>query len=192
MRAILLLVRALDYHGLMWRYESLPARSLCALSHSALSSFLLHRLLRSLPPLQVRVLIDAGADVNKAKRGGSTPVLTASHYGDVGCIKLLVERGADVNKCMDTGTTPIHIASQSGFSDAVKVRRERRETHTHPVHCTLGTVHGMVCDAGKRMFVRVCSISLSLTHTHLVSLPPLPPLPPPPPPPSWGGGGPGP
>ena len=91
------------------------------------------------------MLLDAIAGANLEQKGGSTPVLMASHYGHVECIRLLVERRADVNKVIDTGTTPIHIASQNdlvgtvrallagGADSAVHRGTERSQRHSDTV-----------------------------------------------------------
>ena len=58
-------------------------------------------------------LIEHGADVNKAKSDGYTPLFTASQFGHLEIVRLLIERGADVNKASNYGDTPIYIASNN-------------------------------------------------------------------------------
>ena len=55
----------------------------------------------------VRLLIDDGADVNKARTdNGWTPLYVASQNGNVDCVRLLVENGADVNKATTAKAPP--------------------------------------------------------------------------------------
>jgi ankyrin repeat protein len=59
----------------------------------------------------VWVLIEAGADVNKARDDGVTPLFMASLDGNETVVQALIVAGADVNKAADGGTTPLHIAA---------------------------------------------------------------------------------
>ena len=45
-----------------------------------------------------RLLLDRGADVNKADKDGKAPLLRASSSDNVEVVRLLLDRGADVNK----------------------------------------------------------------------------------------------
>jgi ankyrin repeat protein len=57
----------------------------------------------------VKLLLDAGADVDKASDNANhgTPLTLACSRGDVKMTKMLVAAGADVNKAGDLGLTPI-------------------------------------------------------------------------------------
>ena len=46
----------------------------------------------------VRVLVEQGADIDKAKNDGATPLFIASQNGHVDVVRVLVEQGADINK----------------------------------------------------------------------------------------------
>ena len=59
----------------------------------------------------VRALIEAGADVNKAKDDGVTPLYIATCNGHEAVVRALIEAGADVNKAKDNGVTPLFIAA---------------------------------------------------------------------------------
>ena len=52
-------------------------------------------------PEAVKILIDAGADVNaRTKKNGlwgETPLDYAAHYGESEAVKILIDAGADVN-----------------------------------------------------------------------------------------------
>ncbi len=58
----------------------------------------------------VRLLLEAGADVNKARTDiGESPLLLACKNGHDAVARLLVDAGADVNKARtNDGTTPLH------------------------------------------------------------------------------------
>jgi ankyrin repeat protein len=77
----------------------------------------------------MRVLIDAGADVSKQQKNGTTALLFASGVGfrigdggfartdkgteedAIAAIKLFLDAGADVNQSTNTGETPLHAAA---------------------------------------------------------------------------------
>ena len=71
----------------------------------------------------VRVLLEGGADVDKARTdNGATPLYMAAENGHEAVVRLLVERGADVDKARtDSGATPLHIAAQNGHEAVVRV-----------------------------------------------------------------------
>ena len=60
----------------------------------------------------VKALIEAGADVNKARNDGWTPLYSAASKGHEAVVKALIEAGADVNKAENDGWTPLYIAAQ--------------------------------------------------------------------------------
>jgi cytohesin len=49
----------------------------------------------------VRALIEMGADVNKARDNGGTPLITATQKGHEAVLRALIEAGADINKADD-------------------------------------------------------------------------------------------
>ena len=59
----------------------------------------------------VKALIEAGADVNKARDDGWTPLYTAASNGHEAVVKALIEAGADVNKADNDGKTPLYMAA---------------------------------------------------------------------------------
>ena len=68
----------------------------------------------------VKVLIDAGAEVNTAEsRYGFTPLAYAARSGSVEVIKLLIDAGADRAIQVENGRTPIAVAGQYGNLEAV-------------------------------------------------------------------------
>jgi ankyrin repeat protein len=83
----------------------------------------------------VALLLEAGADVSLAARGG-TALMYASGLGrgqsafaeDVGAepdfletVKLLLARGAEVNAANPQGGTPAHFAAQAGFDTVIQL-----------------------------------------------------------------------
>ena len=51
----------------------------------------------------VRVLLEGGADIDKAIDDGATPLFIASQQGHVEVVRALVEGGADIDKARDGG-----------------------------------------------------------------------------------------
>jgi ankyrin repeat protein len=71
-----------------------------------------------------KLLIENGADVNRAGRSGTTPLHMACH--DFLLAKLLVENGADVNFIDNTnGSTPLHVACMKGELSVANLLVER-------------------------------------------------------------------
>src|SRR5271157_3726002 len=62
----------------------------------------------------VATLLNAGANINRIGRNGSTPVYLAAHYGRIKILELLIERGARLMKRDDVGTF-MHFAAKTGF-----------------------------------------------------------------------------
>jgi len=60
----------------------------------------------------MRLLVDAGADVNAKNRRGSTPLHWAIH--DEAKVRLLLERGGNIDSKQVEGRTPLYLASMLG------------------------------------------------------------------------------
>ncbi len=67
----------------------------------------------------VRLLIERGADVNKASTWG-TPIHGAAKRGAAEIVALLLEKGADPTVTAAEGITPLHSAAGSGSVKAVQ------------------------------------------------------------------------
>ena len=65
----------------------------------------------------VKLLLDAGADVNGVNDDGRTVLLEAVYNNSVECAEVLLETGADVNDIDDDGNTVLFDTSPSWFSD---------------------------------------------------------------------------
>jgi hypothetical protein len=63
----------------------------------------------------VEALLQAGADVDKARDNGATPLYIASHHGHLPVVQALLQAGTDVDKARDDGgATPLIAASNQG------------------------------------------------------------------------------
>jgi uncharacterized protein len=72
--------------------------------------------------VEIRRLLDAGADVNLRNKYDATPLYMASEYGHAEVVKLLLAANADVNIAERImGTTPLNIASAKGHTEVVKL-----------------------------------------------------------------------
>ncbi len=70
----------------------------------------------------VRLLVEAGADVNAAEGfGGNTPLHEAVKKGDVEIVKILVAAGADVNAEGYFDRTPLTLATEEGATEILQI-----------------------------------------------------------------------
>jgi uncharacterized protein len=67
----------------------------------------------------IKLLIEAGADLNIQDNSGRNPLTTAAEYGNDEGVKLLISGGADVNSHNIIGNTALIIAAQWGFKSIV-------------------------------------------------------------------------
>ena len=67
------------------------------------------------------MLLDSGAQYNRATNKGNTPLHTACLKGHRKVARLLLHRGADREKEMENGATPLHLASGNGHVDVVEL-----------------------------------------------------------------------
>lgn len=65
----------------------------------------------------VRLLVEAGADLDAAQEGGFTPVHAAAQNGDFEIVKLLVERGCDPHRKTPEGKTPADLAGDAAHPE---------------------------------------------------------------------------
>ena len=68
----------------------------------------------------VHLLIQKGADMEKADYNGRTPLCIASQNGYLDVVRLLIEKGADIDKAENDGWTPVYVPSQNGHLDVVR------------------------------------------------------------------------
>ena len=62
----------------------------------------------------VKLLIDAGVDVNIRSDKGLSPLHFAAYFGNLKSVKFLIEAGAELNVKDQNGLTPLHQASNQG------------------------------------------------------------------------------
>ena len=69
----------------------------------------------------IKLLLEAGADVNAKDEWGDTALMATAGYGNVEAAKLLIRSGADVNATKPDLTTALMIAARQGELEIVEV-----------------------------------------------------------------------
>ena len=69
----------------------------------------------------VRVLLDAGADVDAIDNNGWRALHIAAQNGHLEVVQVLLDAGADVHATNNRGLTALHTASQNGHLEVVQV-----------------------------------------------------------------------
>lgn len=69
----------------------------------------------------VKMLIDAGADLNLQNKNGRTALLSAALKGNTNIVRLLIERGARFDIQDECGFTPLMHAIQNGRADVIRL-----------------------------------------------------------------------
>ena len=64
--------------------------------------------------------VQQGADKNKARNDGETPLFTAAGNGNLAIVQYLVQRGAEINQADIYGATSFTIAAQQGHLAVVQ------------------------------------------------------------------------
>jgi ankyrin repeat protein len=59
----------------------------------------------------LKIVVDAGGDVNAKQAGGFTPLMGAAQNGDLDMVKYLLDQGADASAETDEGQTAASLAS---------------------------------------------------------------------------------
>ncbi len=73
------------------------------------------------PDAIIKLLIEAGADVNASNVVGTTPLITAAFFNKSDLIKMLIGAGADVNQKDKSGISPIMYAAERDSKDAIAI-----------------------------------------------------------------------
>jgi len=71
--------------------------------------------------VQVRALLDAGADIDALDRHGQTALMNAAHRGDAELVQVLVDRGAGLNHTAKHRLTALMLAVIADRADVVRV-----------------------------------------------------------------------
>jgi len=71
--------------------------------------------------VEVRRLVEAGADVNAATDSGVTPLMNAAGMGNKEAVELLIQKGANVNHRTSGNFTPLMQAALVGKTEIVKI-----------------------------------------------------------------------
>ena len=74
-----------------------------------------------------RLLLERGAEVNRAIEGGATPLYIACEHGQADAARLLLENGAEVDRAMNDGSTPLSIAKSQGQAAVVDLLAQYTE-----------------------------------------------------------------
>ena len=69
----------------------------------------------------LKFLVGKGADINKQKEYGLTPLHIVAFSGDTELVKLLLNLGSNPNIQDINGLTPLHYASQAGYDGIVEL-----------------------------------------------------------------------
>ena len=117
-RTTCLLLASHDGQTEIVRYlASLPAVDL---NHRGINNFTaLHFAVLKKRPGVVKVLIDAGADIQAKDSEGCSPLHVASCSGPLAIVKMLIEAGADIRATDSSGATCLMLAKQDKQTDIV-------------------------------------------------------------------------
>jgi ankyrin repeat protein len=88
---------------------ALPVKAAQAVQPSIIPEYF--AILRSGDLQKLRDALDHGSPVNARDARGDTPLMLASVYADVSCVRLLLDRGAAVNVTNAAGATPLMRAA---------------------------------------------------------------------------------
>ncbi|XP_077451797.1 protein fem-1 homolog B [Stigmatopora argus] len=94
-----------------------------------------------------RLLLEHGAEVNRATLNGSTPLRAASFDGRPEMVRFLLEKGADPAAANKYDNTCLMIAAYKGHQEAVRFLLERGADPDAKAHCGATALH-FAADAG--------------------------------------------
>jgi uncharacterized protein len=96
-------------------------------SANQLANTALHAALAGRRGEVVRILLDAGADVNAKQHGGWTALHAAAANGDRGLVELLLARGANTTAANDAGVTAAALAREHGHAEIADLLERRAQ-----------------------------------------------------------------
>lgn len=77
----------------------------------------------------MRILIEAGADINARAADGCSPLHIASLHGSTECMKILLDAGCDINIRSSLGALPYEVALYSGHPHAAVIIEQFEDTN---------------------------------------------------------------
>ena len=83
--------------------------------------------------VEVRRLLQGGADVNAAQADGATALHWAAYHGDASLASLLLEAGADVASANRDGSTPLWLAASNGDAPMIEALLEGGANANEPL-----------------------------------------------------------
>lgn len=120
----------------------------------------------------LKLLMQAGADVNTCRDGSLTPLIIAAAEGYTACVEQLLESDAiDVNFADEEGKTALYHAAESGYAACVKLLLEDPDTVVDATADADATPLGAASKNGHEDCVRLLRAA---GFTQAV-LPPVPP-----------------
>jgi hypothetical protein len=137
-------------------------------------------------PSMAKVLIAAGANVNKTGKDSETPLHAAAIKGRAGVARVLIDAGASVNAHDEDGLTPLHSAAVWGHTEMVRVllaagadvnaRDRRQETPLHlvasrsvPPLSVYADIARLLLDAGARPNARAADGTTPLGRAEIAA-----------------------
>ena len=84
----------------------------------------------------VKILLNAGVNVDAPSRSGVTPLMSACRHGNVSAVQLLLDRGADCSLTSQDGYTSLHYATYSEHgAKVIELLRGRISFNIRRPHC---------------------------------------------------------
>ena len=103
-------------------------------------------------------MLEKGAEVDRADKDGTTPLIVTCQEGHVDAARLLLDKGAEVDRAKENGVTPLWIACQDSHVDLARLLLDRGADPSR------GTKRGTTPLASRRRKATRPSSHLSLIH----------------------------
>jgi hypothetical protein len=118
------------------------------------------------------VLMDAGADVNKANRKGETPLMSALTAGSLALARLVVSRGGNAEAVRQDGAGVVALALSTGMINFAMEHGPRRiATLADSTASTLVQAYLSLTNMREWLLARVAPRTLALEVGALMTLP---------------------